>query len=265
MHARLRPPAGLVSLLLIVPALALTAGCSSDPEGPLLGPAATSTSGLDAAQSGPNATAREFENPPFEPANFVTGVNHPFFPLVPGTTFTFLEPDGDERTVIEVLHETKDILGVTATVVRDRVYVGDDLVEDTLDWFAQDKDGNVWYLGEDVKNYAGGQLVDTEGSWEAGMNGARAGINMLAEPEVGDAYFQEDAPGVAEDKAKVKRDDVDVSVPYGDFEDCLQTLEWITLEPGSKGFKFYARGVGLVLESGLNGKGRSELVSVTTP
>ena len=262
MNLRLRPLAGPAPVLAL--ALALFAGCSSEGNRSPLGPG---TTGLEAGIPLPGPTlARELENIPFpDPANFVAAVNHPYFPLVPGTTYTFLEPDGDERTLIEVLHETKNILGVTATVVRDRVYVGEELIEDTLDWFAQDKDGNVWYLGEDVKNYSGGQLVDTEGSWEAGVNGAVAGINMLAEPEVGDTYFQEIAPGVAEDMARVKRVDVAVSVPRGEFTNCLQTLEWNPLEPGSKGFKFYAPGVGLVLESGVNGKGRSELVSVTGP
>jgi hypothetical protein len=167
--------------------------------------------------------------------------------------------------VLDTSGDPKVILGVTATVVRDRVYVGDDLIEDTLDWFAQDKDGNVWYLGEDVKNYSGGVLVDTEGSWEAGVNDAQAGINMLAVPEPGDTYFQENAPDVAEDMAKVKRLGVDISVPYGDFTDVLQILEWTPLEHGKSGYKYYARGVGLVLETDPNGKGRSELVSITLP
>ena len=254
MHRRPLAPLGGIAFILL-------AGCSPVADRSLLGP---SSSALDALPI-PPAALRDFENPVFDPANFVAGVNHPYFPLVPGTTFTYREPDGAETTTIEVLAETKVILGVTATVVRDRVTADGELVEDTLDWFAQDRDGNVWYLGEDVKNYAGGVLVDTEGSWEAGVNGARAGINMLAAPEPGDVYFQEDAPGVAEDRAKVRRVDARVSVPHGDFTDCVQTLEWNELEPGSKGYKFYARGVGLVLESGLNGKGRSELVSVTGP
>ena len=259
MNAHHRPPGGLVLLLALVTA---AAGCGSDRDAALLGPA---TSGLESGIPLAGAAARGDEVPPFDPANFVTGVNHPFFPLVPGTTSTFLEADGEERVLIEVLDTPKVILGITATVVRDRVYVGDELVEDTQDWFAQDKDGNVWYLGEEVKNYVGGVLVDTEGSWEAGVNGARAGINMLAAPELGDAYFQENAPGIAEDQARVRRTDVEVAVPYGTFEDCLQILEWTPLEPGSRGFKFYARGVGLVLESGPGGKGRVELTSVTVP
>ena len=262
MNARPRPPVGLVPLFLF--ALAVGPGCSSDHDQPLLGPAPTS---LDAA--GPLTTAaRPLENPPFDAKNFVAGVNHPFFPLTVGTTWTFHELDGEETNTIEVLDTSgnpKVILGVTVTVVRDRVYIGKELIEDTLDWFAQDKDGNVWYLGEDVKNYVGGVFDNTEGSWEAGVNGAQAGINMLAVPEPGDTYFQENAPGVAEDMARVKRLAVAVSVPYGDFDDALQVLEWSNLEHGKSGYKYYARGVGMVLETDPNGKGRSELVSITLP
>jgi hypothetical protein len=243
----------------------LAAACSPGGELPLLAPAAGPAPASAPVAPGPVASARDDGVPPFDPARFVTGVDHPHFPLVPGTTSVFREADGEETILLEVLATPKVILGVSATVVRDRVYVGEELVEDTFDWFAQDEEGNVWYLGEDVKNYAGGVLVDTEGSWEAGVDGARAGIAMLAHPEPGDTYFQEDAPGVAEDRARVRRLDVEVSVPYGRFADCLQTVEWTPLEPGNRGYKFYARGVGLVLESSAGGKGRVELISVTPP
>ena len=262
---RCTPEPLLRSAPLVLLAGLLLAGCASDHDSTA---AAPTSPGARLEAPGATLAARDLENPPFDPAHFVAGVDHPYFPLVPGTTWTLREADGDETNTIEVLDTAgspKVILGVTATVVRDRVWVGDELVEDTLDWFAQDEDGNVWYLGEDVKNYAGGVLVDTEGSWEAGVNGARAGINMLAAPEAGDTYFQEDAPGVAEDMAKVKRLGTDVSVPYGDFPDALQILEWTPLEHGKSGYKYYASGVGLVLETGTNGKGRSELVSVTLP
>lgn len=202
--------------------------------------------------------------PPFDPAAFVPAVDHPFLPLVPGTVFQYA---GDGETItVEVLHERKLILGVDCTVVRDRVYAEGSLVEDTFDWFAQDRAGNVWYLGEDSKEYENGVVVSTEGSWEAGVDGARAGINMLAQPAVGQRYYQEFAPGIAEDQAAVVSLKQSVAVPYGDFTDCLQTMEYTRLSPGQRGYKFYARGVGLVLEdTPRGGHGRVELVSVTTP
>ena len=234
-------------------------GCAGGNGSDILAPTLTAGASL--------ASTQVQEAPKFDPAKFVAGVNHPFFPLVPGTVSTFDEAPGPdaEHIVVEVLAEPKSILGIAATVVRDRVYVGGELIEDTFDWYAQDQAGNVWYLGEAVKNYQGGVLVSTKGSWEAGLNGAIGGIQMLAEPEPGAAYYQEYAQGVAEDEARVRRDDIHVDVPYGSFDECVQTLEWTKLEPGHRGYKHYARGVGLVLESSAQGGGkvgRVELVSV---
>ena len=122
--------------------------------------------------------------PTFDPSNFVAGVTNPFFTLLPGRiAFYEGQADGASQTdSVEVLSETKTILGVVAAVVHDRVYTEGSLTEDTFDWYAQDKDGNVWYLGEDTKELEDGQVVSTEGSWEAGVNGAEAGIIMWADP-----------------------------------------------------------------------------------
>ncbi|HET9251062.1 MAG TPA: hypothetical protein VFP58_02970 [Candidatus Eisenbacteria bacterium] len=202
----------------------------------------------------------------FDPGTFVDGVDHPYFPLEPGATYTYVgtTSDGVETIVVEVLHQRKTILGVEATVVRDRVYLDGELVEDTFDWYAQDQDGNVWYLGEDSKEYEDGQVVSTAGSWEAGVNGAEAGIIMLAALEKGDTYAQEHAPGVAEDQARIVSLDESVTVPHASYTGVLQTLEWTPLEPGNRGYKYYAEGIGLVLEtSKRNGGERVELVSVT--
>ncbi len=248
--------------------LAVVMGCAGGQGADVLAPQAAGPGAFGAAGSVGRTGADEA--PEFDPANFVTGVTHPYFPLVPGTVATFKEGSGPgaETVVVEVLTATKSILGIAATVVRDRVYVDGQLVEDTDDWYAQDKDGNVWYLGEAVLNYENGQLVDTNGSWEAGVAGAKAGIQMLAEPETGESYYQEYAVGIAEDEARVRSIDVDVEVPYGEFDDCIQILEWTKLEPGNRGFKYYARGVGLVLESPAQAggtRGRVELVSVAGP
>ena len=138
-------------------------------------------------------TSDETYNPVIAPANFVEKVDNSYFPLTPGTTFIYQgeSEDGPERVEVNVTNETKVILGVTCIVVRDRVWIDNELVEDTFDWHAQDKDGNVWYFGEDSKEMKDSVVVSTEGSWEAGVDGAKPGIIMKATPKVGDSYRQE--------------------------------------------------------------------------
>lgn len=220
----------------------------------------------------PKITKPDKYNPVIDPANFVDGdsnplpIDNPFFPLVPGTTFIYEAEteDGLEHNEVYVTHDTKEILGVICTVVSDKEWVDDVLVEETLDWFAQDYLGNVWYFGEDTKSYEDG-MVSTEGSWEAGVDGAKAGIVMLADPVPGASYRQEYYEDEAEDMAKVLRLNANVSVEYGDFEDCLKTKEWSPLERGTVEHKFYAEGVGLVLVEELQGgKVRVELIDILT-
>jgi hypothetical protein len=147
--------------------------------------------------------------------------------------------------------------------VHDQGFLDGELTEDTFDWYAQDKAGNVWYFGEDSKTIEDGQVVSTEGSWEAGVNGARPGVIMLAAPEIGVRYQQEFAAGVAEDMAKVVSLTESVTVPYGSFTGCLKTLEWSPLEPGAREYKFYAPGVGELLEIDAKGSGQPlELISI---
>jgi len=206
-------------------------------------------------------------HPQIDPADFVSTIDNPYFPLIPGTTFTYEAEteDGLERDVVAVTRDTKVILGVTTTVVRDTATLDGVIEEDTFDWYAQDEEGNVWYFGEFTTQFENGVPVGNVGSWEAGVNGAQPGIIMLANPQPGDSYRQEFLAGVAEDMAKVLRLNASVSVPYGDFENCLETKEWTPLEPGSIEHKFYARGVGLVLVEELKGKTvRVELVDITT-
>ena len=245
---------------LLITALALT-GCGTDRGRGALGTVVPRV-GETATQDCTHDASRD--TPAFDPNKFVAGVDNPFFPLVPGTVLTY--SDGTEIDQVEVTHDTKNILGVVATVVHDRVTVDGSLTEDTFDWYAQDRAGNVWYLGEDSKQFENGQQVGTEGSWEAGVNGAKAGILMLAHPEDGDAYVQEDAPPVAQDQARVVAEDKTVRVPFDTFEDCLKTLETTPLEPGAREYKYYARGVGVVLEvtPGAD-KTRNELTGVVRP
>lgn len=201
--------------------------------------------------------------PVIDPENFVDGVENAYFPLVPGTTFVYLSdtPQGIERDEVVVTHDTKPILGVKCTVVRDTVTLNGQLVEDTEDWYAQDIKGNVWYFGEEAKNYEDGDLVDIAGTWKAGRDGAQPGVIVKARPRVGDLYRQEFLPATAEDLGRIASLDETVMVPYGSFDHCLQTRDFSPLDPGIVEQKFYAPGTGLVLEIDADGT-RVELVEV---
>jgi hypothetical protein len=201
-----------------------------------------------------------------DPNNFVSQVTNPYFPLDPGTTFTYRgESEGTPtRDVMTVTSDTKVILGVTTTVVRDQAYENGVLVEDTFDWYAQDKAGNVWYFGEDTKELdENGNVISTEGSWEAGVNGAEPGIIMEANPKKGDKYQQEFAAGVAEDMAQVIGFEDSFCVQYGCFENVLVTKEWSPLEKGVVENKYYAQSVGFIFgETVKGGDEQTELVRV---
>jgi hypothetical protein len=233
-----------------------------DPEGKVVG---GNVSATESASSKGGGKGGKRGIPKFEADEFVRRVDNPYFPLVPGTIYKYIKEteDGEEITEVKVTRNTKKILGVTTTEVRDRVFLDGELIEDTFDWFAQDERGNVWYFGEDTKEYENGVVVSTEGSWLAGKNGARPGIIMLAHPRVGDRYQQERAPGVAEDMARVVSLNESVKVPYGKFKRCLKTFESTPLEPTAREFKFYARGVGNVLTIDLTDGSRTELKSVS--
>jgi hypothetical protein len=147
-------------------------------------------------------------------------------------------------------------------VVRDTVTESGRLVEDTVDWYAQDRRGTVWYLGEDTKEYENGRVVSTAGSWEAGVDGALPGIVMAARPRPGLTYRQENRPGAAEDRARVLSADEQAEVPAGHFDRVVLTKDWNPLEPKVLEYKLYAPGVGLVLALGVSGGGgREELLS----
>ncbi|MEP6601809.1 MAG: hypothetical protein ABJB49_08335 [Nitrospirota bacterium] len=204
--------------------------------------------------------------PKIDPANFTTVIDNPYFPLKPGTTFVYEGPteDGFEHVEFAVTHNTKVILGVTCVEVHDTSQIDGVLSEDTRDWFAQDKQGNVWYFGENTTLVEGGLPVDLTGSWAGGVNGAQPGIIMKAHPAVGDFYRQEFSLGNAEDLAEVKSLNAKVTVPYGSFDHCLKTLESSPLAPGDLENKFYAAGVGNVLTIDLATGDRSELVQIIT-
>lgn len=198
--------------------------------------------------------------PDLEPSDFVATVDNPWFPLTPGTVFRYAHTNG-ARNVVTVTDGAKSILGIRATVVRDQEYDGDELVEDTYDWYAQDRRGNVWYLGEDTRELEAGRLVSRSGSWEAGRNGAQPGIVMPATPETGRRYRQEYLEGEAEDIGEILEVDAGATVARGSFSGCVRTADTTPLEPDVRETKVYCRGVGLVLEE--EGPGaRNELVAV---
>ena len=160
-----------------------------------------------------------------------------------------------------MLAETREVMDIEARVVHDVVTEDGELVEDTYDWYAQDADGNVWYLGEETKEFEDGKVSTTSGSWEAGVDGAQPGIVMPAEPEAGMTYRQEYDDGEAEDAAEVLSLDEKVEVPLGRYDGVLMTKDYTPLEPDVLEHKFYARGVGLVLALAISGgSGREELL-----
>jgi hypothetical protein len=207
------------------------------------------------------------ESADLNPDDFVQQIDNPYWPMAPGTKWVFTETDfegSEQRIEISVTNRKKTILGIEATVVRDVVTEDGELVEDTLDWFAQDKDGNLWYLGEDTTEYENGKPVSKKGSWEAGRDGAEAGVFLPGKPEVGMTYRQEYRAGEAEDQAKILSLDEQVHVAAGTYKDVLMTKDYTPLQPEILEHKFYARGVGPVLLVGLSGGNFwEELVRIT--
>ena len=200
------------------------------------------------------------------PAAFVSRIDNKFFPLAPGTTFRYRGQQDGKPTIVSVsiTHKTKLIAGIRATVVLDQVFVGGKPEEKTFDWYAQDKRGNVWYLGENSSDYVKGKWVRSDGSWETGVDGAKAGIVMKAAPAVGKAYRQEYYAGHAEDMAKVIATNASVTVPYGTFAHALVTREWTPLEKGVVEHKYYVRDFGNVRTIMVKGGSEEErLVSVS--
>lgn len=204
--------------------------------------------------------------PRIDPADFVEAVDNPYLPLRVGSRWVYEgRSDGEnERVEIVVTDRRRNVMGVPAVVVRDTVTVGGALVEDTFDWFAQDRAGNVWYFGEEVEDYEDGRVVSTAGSWEAGVDGARPGVVMPARPAVGDAFRQEFHRGHAEDMFEVVRLGASLTVPYGRFDDVLVTRDWTPLEARVVEQKYYARGVGKIREEKTaGGQASVDLVTYT--
>ena len=203
-------------------------------------------------------------DPVIDPANFVDKIDNPYFPLTPGTVFIYegQTSQGLEHDEFAVTRNTKQILGVTCVEVHDTVTTNGELTEDTLDWFAQDKDGNVWYFGENTEELIEGRPSTLAGTFTAGVDGAKPGIIMEAHPAIGDFYRQEFDLANAEDYGAVTSLSDTVTVPAGTFTHCLRTPETTPLEPDLHEAKWYAPGVGQVLTLDLDTGEKSELIRI---
>ena len=238
MSARLTPLAA---------ALALCAGCGGD--------------------GGSTALPQGSEQVELDPADFTTKIDNRYWPMTPGTRWTYREHDEEGKALdvrVTVSNATKRIAnGVTARVVRDSVTSDGEVIEDTFDWYAQDGDGNVWYLGEQTAEFEDGKVSSRGGSFEAGVDGAQAGVIVPADPEPGLAYRQEYYEGEAEDNGEILSLEEQAQVPAGHYRDALLTKDTIATEPDVLEYKLYAPGVGPVLTFGVSGGGgREELVRV---
>jgi len=198
-----------------------------------------------------------------DPADFTTDITNQYWPMSPGSRWVYRETDGKggvQRVVVTVTDQTKVIDGVTARAVHDVVSEDGQPVEVTDDYYAQDSSGTLWYLGENTAEYENGKVSSREGSFEAGVDGAQAGVILPGDPQVGQSYRQEYKAGEAEDQGKILTLDGTVTVPFGHFTGALGTEDSNPLD-GSVEHKFYAKGVGPVQTLDVGTKGQEVLLS----
>ncbi|MGH8835101.1 MAG: hypothetical protein ACRDWG_08930 [Actinomycetes bacterium] len=260
MSRRYRHHRALIASVLAVAVLVGLAACS-DSSSPRAAPAtptrtASGTGTPTGSAAGASALPQGSQPVQLDPAAFTTEVDNPYWPMVPGTTWVYTETDADGtklRTKVTVTDQTKMVAGIEARVIHDVVSEGGQVVEDTFDWYAQDAAGNIWYLGEDTKEFEDGKLKTTAGSWETGVDGAQAGVIIPAQPLPGMAYRQEYYQGKAEDNGAVLSLEEFAKVPFGSFHDLLMTRDTTPLEPDLVEYKFYAKDVGPILTAQTSG------------
>jgi hypothetical protein len=245
-------------------ALLLT-GCSATPPQTVPTPSPT-VAATSATPEPANPLPTGSQPVQLDPAEFTTEIDHPYWPMKPGTRWTYREVEDGEvkQVVVVVTRQTKKLAnGVTARVVRDSVRVEGSIIEDTFDWYAQDTRGNLWYLGEDTAEFENGKITSRGGSFEAGVDGALPGIMIPADPAPGMRFRQEYYAGEAEDNGEVLSTAEMVQVSTGLYRGALLTKDTITIEPDVQEYKLYARGVGPVLILGVSGgSSREELVEI---
>jgi hypothetical protein len=255
-----------IAVTSLAAALALAA-CGGGGDGSTSSSSVSSTGGGESGLPPPGA-----EPSNLNPADFTTEITNPYWPMKPGDKWVYRETDAGGKVVqdvVTVTDDTKTIAnGIEARVVRDVVSDHGEPVEVTDDWYAQDKEGNVWYLGEDTAEYENGKVATREGSFEAGVDGAQPGVIMPGNPSVGQEYRQEFYRGHAEDSAKIVALGEAVTVPFAKFADTVKTEDTSPLDdPPAVENKFYVRNVGPVQTLGISGSeaGSSEnLVSYTS-
>ncbi len=247
---------------------ALTAGCGAGTRPSVPGASATSSSavGPPSTTSGAPLRIPASYAPRIDPTAFSVAITNPYLPLTPGTRTIYVAetPDGVQRTTTEVTRDTKKVMGVDTVVVHDTVTLNGKASEDTFDWYAQDRDGNVWYFGEATHESTSG-ASDAKGSFEAGVDGALPGIAMPGHPHVGDQYRQEYAKGVAEDTGEVLSITGTENTPLtGAAKDLLVTKDADLLDPtGGVEAKYYAPGRGLVLTVSVGGAAERDQATAT--
>jgi hypothetical protein len=243
--------------------LVLASGCTSDE--PESAPASPTAHGSSPANAGPPEGNHPVE---LDTGHLSPGIDNRYWPMEPGRRWVYREIDegGNAlRVVVTVTDATRQIAnGATARIVRDTVSQAGEVTEDTLDLYAQDPAGTIWYLGEETAEFQHGELVTREGSFEAGVDGALPGVIMPGRPRAGMTYRQEYYKGKAEDNGKVLSLDEMAGVPAGHFDQALLTADTNNLEPRVLEYKLYAPGVGPVLTLGVSGGGgREELLATT--
>ena len=257
---------------LLLAATLICAGCASHAASNPTGPAATnppSPPAMDSPPASPSAPKLPMGADPvnLDPANFSTDITNPYWPMKPGTRWIYRgieEGEPPQDIVVVSTTTTKKLAnGITARVVRDTGRAEGQVIEDTQDYYAQDSDGNVWYMGEQTAEFEKGKVVSRAGSWEAGKDGAMPGVLIPAQPEVGQKYRQEYKKGEAEDNGQVLAMNNLVEVKAGQYKGALVTMDTSRIEPDVSEFKFYAPNVGPLLSLDISGgAAREELVKI---
>jgi hypothetical protein len=253
---------------LVLATTLICAGCTTNADGPSAN--SPSTRPVDSPPASPSGvptlpTGADPVN--LDPADFSADITNPYWPMKPGTRWVYRGTEKGEPSqdiVIVATTSTKKLAnGITARVVRDTARVNGHIIEDTLDWYAQDSAGNVWYMGEQTAEFEKGKIISRAGSWEAGKDGALPGILIPARPQVGQQYRQEYKRGEAEDNGQVLATNHLVEVAAGQYKGALVTMDTSTIEPDVVEFKFYAPEVGPLLALDISGgAGREELVKI---
>jgi hypothetical protein len=237
------------------------AACGSSDDSSSTGSTEAGTGTTTQASSTPSSSATQLipkghTHYDLNPADFTTKIDNPYFPMSPGDHWVYREVENGEvqRIDVTVTNKTKTMgNGIEARVVHDLVSQNGEPVEDTMDWYAQDSAGTLWYMGEDTAEYKNGKVSSTAGSWEAGVDGAEPGIIMPAQPKAGMAYREEYYAGEAEDEAKITGVDAKTKVPFESYQHVVTTENTSPLEPKVLEHKWYAQGVGPVREALLSG------------